>query len=461
MNQGIRGDGYRAAIPIVLGVVCSMALGLALVVFHLRTLAFESTSVSIAALVVVAAASLIALRGRGIVGFVQAGPGSQIVLLVLCVAFAVGVVTAKFEPGVDTIRVTVLYLLAIVAFSIGAVGTSWALGLSKGPVRVNTARSAVTHPWIVLLVCGLIVAAVANLVTGSVPLLAESINTARLGGEGGIFGRFWAWIIGGLEWCVLVAMIRTLYVRRLEVYTLGVGVLSLSILVLLAGRSFLVVVGLAMMISVALVSRLSMAKLIGGAAAAILLLGLAGLYRYQHSSITPVPYGGAVSVVEQSAGIGPEVFGTVLHRVPAEVPYQDGSFLLRDFRALLPLHPLGTPEAGDLWVTKVLRQRDPVSIGGTPPTLAGGLYIDFGVPGIAIGSAILAVVLGFAYRWVRRVPTIGAISAYSYFAAYIALSAYSYVSVKPALLAVIGLALMLHMLERASVDGRTLESGEA
>jgi oligosaccharide repeat unit polymerase len=117
----------------------------------------------------------------------------------------------------------------------------------------------------------------------------------------------------------------------------------------------------------------------------------------------------------------------------------------------MPFHPFGKPDRADTWVTEAILHRDPAQIGGSPPTLVGGLYIDFGVPGVALGSALLGFLLVLLYRWARRAKTIGALTLYSYAAAYTALAAYSYVSLKPTLVAVAVVAFVAHRAETRPV----------
>ena len=82
--------------------------------------------------------------------------------------------------------------------------------------------------------------------------------------------------------------------------------------------------------------------------------------------------------------------------------------------------------------------------------MTGGLYIDFGVPGIVIGGMLLGIVLSLLHFYAMRYRSGAVLVLYVYFGAYMALSAYSYVSVKPEVLVVFLLSGMVFYLERHS-----------
>jgi oligosaccharide repeat unit polymerase len=397
-------------------------------------------------------AALAALRVRGFVGLGDAGPGAQVATLTLSFAFLAGVLTGAARLYTQETTVAVLFGLAVVAFLAGAVAGARLLGVRRRPISLDVRTDLLRQPLVALIIVGLVAVAVLNLGTGSVPLLSSNIDATRIGGGGGVLGRAWTWIIGGLEWVVIISTIRCFAVRRLDRHAVLVGGVSCSILILLAGRSFLVVAGLGSVVALASLRQFSLTRSAALFLVALAILGVAGKYRLNHSASAEQlggrgsPYG----LISQSAGIGPSVFATALEQVPQFIPFQHGSFILRDLRATLPFHVFGQPESADFWVTRALRGRETAVIGGSPPTLAGGLYIDFGIPGIALGAACLGVLLAAMYRWTLRAQTIGALAAYSYLSAYIALAAYSYISIKPEVVTAIMLSVVLHVLERRS-----------
>ena len=158
-------------------------------------------------------------------------------------------------------------------------------------------------------------------------------------------------------------------------------------------------------------------------------------------------YGGVRGIVVQSASSAPWVFGQVVEQVPQAYPHQHGAFFFRDFRQQLPGHPFGRPESPDQWITTAILRRDSSVIGGSPPTLAGGLYVDWGVPGIVLGCLALGAALVGVFRWARRAGTVGALGFYAYFTAYVVLSAYNYVSAKPMMLSALALFYLMHRVE--------------
>jgi oligosaccharide repeat unit polymerase len=300
--------------------------------------------------------------------------------------------------------------------------------------------------------------ALVNFATGSIPLLASNIDATRFAGGGGAFAQLWIWIIGGIEWLLVVAGVQRVVFGRLNRSSWCIVIVGLGILTLLASRSFFLIVGLALLVAYASVKRVTISRLAIVGVAGLLVLGATGSARVHHSDPTGARQqflqsqriDSVYGTISQSAATGPVVLATVLDNVPALFQYQHGRFALRDFRALLPLHPLGRPEQSGIWVTDAILHRDPTQIGGSPPTLVGGLYIDFGVTGIALGSLLLGFCLVAMHRWARSSRTIGSLTAYSYASAYIALSAYSYVSVKPTVVLVGVLSLMAHRMELRS-----------
>jgi oligosaccharide repeat unit polymerase len=281
-------------------------------------------------------------------------------------------------------------------------------------------------------------------------LLSSNIDATRIAGGSGLLGRVWTWIIGGLEWIIVIGSVRCFALGRRSPRALAAVGASGGILVLLAGRSFLVVAGLAAVVALGVLRRVSLKRLVAICLVAVIVLGIAGKYRLTHSGEAGQGderntfYG----LVSQSAGTGPSVFATALKEIPQVVPFQDGTFILRDLRATMPFHIFGASESADFWVTRQLRARDTAVVGGSPPTLPGGLYIDFGITGIVVGSALLGLLLALMYRWTLRAQTVGAVAAYSYSSAYVALSAYSYVSIKPTVIAAMMLSVTLHFVEK-------------
>jgi oligosaccharide repeat unit polymerase len=429
-------------------VVTSGAVGVLVALAQLGgTLSRPGVAAAIA-LLVTALIGLAGLRGNGFLVLRRAGPGVQVAALALALAFFVGVFVASPDLQNEAQRTITLLTVSVGAFLLGAFFAVLLWPTSRRGLLPRSGSDVIHGRVVLAIVCVLALAALLNVATGSAPLLSANVNSARFSGDGGVLGRLWTWIIGGLEWSAVAAGVSVVRARAIDQRTVVIFLMGTLPLVLLAGRSFLLVIALAILVAVAACRRVSLPRLCLAIVIGIGALGAAGEYRLAHSTAPGTRATSTLATIFQSAATGPEVFATVLARVPGDIPFQRGEFLVRDFEALLPFHPLGKPETADYWVTQVIRGRDILIVGGSPPTLAGGLYIDFGVPGIILGCAVLGAFLVALYRWVVRVRTIGAMILYCYLSAYVGLAAYSYISLKPEMLMAVGLAYLVHRLER-------------
>jgi hypothetical protein len=411
--------------------------------------AWISTSVKSAAAAVelgFAVVLLLALatlaRRRAAVGVV--GPAVPIVAYALSLVFLLGLLNGGAGIAGSEREVSLLLAASVAAIAVGASVASALTVTPPAPLAFAEGRDGLRHPLFVAALAVVFALACLNLATGSAPLLSPNIDVARLSGTGGVAHQLWSWIIGGLEAGTAFAAVRAIAARKLDVRGRLVLLVGAGLLILLAGRSFLTIIGLSIVIVLAALRRMPIRRLVLLSCVGLVLLGAAGKFRALHSGVQSTSVYGQV---KQSAAIGPSVLSSVLQRTPAVTPFQHGAFLFRDFRAALPLHPLGRPEAADIWVTDVIRHRDPSVTGGSPPTLVGGFYIDFGIPGVLVGSALLGALLVVLYGWARRARTVGAIVLYGYIAAYCALSAYSYISLKPQVVVVVLMSVWLHRVE--------------
>jgi len=394
--------------------------------------------------------SIVGLRNRRFPLFGRLDPAVQLAAALMSLAFAVGVLVAGPALGTHAEEISMLFLITVVAFICGALLTQRVLPTESPPLRLDLSLDLLRHPALLVVFLSVVAVAAINLATGGIPLLAGSINSVRFGAGAGIFYQLWAWLIGALEWFAIAASVRCVIARRFDWRGLVFASAASGILLLLAGRSFLFLVVFALFLAILTLRRVSLIWL--ATLGALVLLGLGGSasYRAEHS----IGYGGggkSLSIagrLTQSAGIGPAVLASVLEETPGYVPFQHGGFVLRDLRVSLPTHPLGRPESSDYWVTTVLRHRRTADVGGSPPTLTGGLYIDFGIPGILVGATLLGTLLTLLYVFVARSRSLAALILYSYFGAYMALSAYSYVSFKPEVMTVVLLSGGAYYLER-------------
>jgi oligosaccharide repeat unit polymerase len=441
----------------------STVAGLAIAEMNLGGKLSSPVASSELVLFVVGVVALVTLRVRSLALLGDAGPGVQIAALVLALAFLFGLLAAPpAQISGHESTIAILFGLVVVAFLVGAVGGVAIWRVRRATVVVSRRADLLRNPFARLLMGAVLGAALLNLATGSIPLLSSNIDAVRLGSSEGIFGSIWTWLIGGLEWTIVVAGVRYFALGRADRYSTAAAVVSTAILVLLAGRSFLVVVVLALVVAFASLRKLRLSWLAAVIVIGLLALGAAGKYRAEHSAFAGEDPQGSSSygLISKSAGTGPAVFASVLERVPQYVPYQHGAFVIRDLRAMFPLHLFGRAESGDFWVTRYIRGRDVSVVGGSPPTLAGSLYIDFGALGVAVGAGLLGLLLTLLYRFMLRAQTVGATTLYGYLSAYVALSAYSYISIKPAVLAATLLSVGLHAAERRRLKTYLVASRE-
>jgi oligosaccharide repeat unit polymerase len=431
-------------------VTAAIGIGFVIAALNLGGVLASPLAVSELVLSVTGVAGLVALRVRRVVILRHTGPGVHIAASALGFVFLFGLLAGRDQLLGHGATIAALFGLAVVAFLVGAAFGVVVWGVRLTRVTVSLGVDALRSPLARLVICGLTGVAVLNLATGAIPLFSANIDAARFVGNGGILGNAWTWVIGGLEWIVVVMGVRCFASGRGDRYSSLTAALSTGILVLLAGRSFVIIVALALVVAFAVLRGLPPSRLVVLVVIGLAFLGAAGKYRSEHSATmgqSPASRS-SYSAITRSAGTGPAVFATVLNQVPQFVPYQHGAFVLRDLRAMLPFHPFGRPESADSWVTRVLRGRNSTVVGGSPPTLVGGLYIDFGVGGVVVGAALLGLALTLIYRWAGRAQTLGAVTLYGYTTAYVALSGYSYVSIKPAVVTAVALSVGLHMAER-------------
>jgi hypothetical protein len=125
---------------------------------------------------------------------------------------------------------------------------------------------------------------------------------------------------------------------------------------------------------------------------------------------------------------GPHVFQIVRQRVPQVVDYQRGQFFLADGALFLRTKR----QPSDQFVTMYITRRNVREVGGSPPTVLGGLYIDGGIALIVVGMAALGLISRALRDRYLASPHIYLGAAYGYWGAWLLVSLYSYISLKPA-----------------------------
>ena len=348
----------------------------------------------------------------------------------------------------------ILYFVGIVAYFIGA-----AFFVNRAPLRPEgvAPRRASRTVGMLAGVAGLAGAAI-NYATGGIPLLAENVNAGRFGENQSLLGPLTGFIVGA-EQVSLVVLTLSWYSSRKnglrEPTSTKLMILVLIVSLVLSGaRGFLVLPLVAIAFAIAefnLVKPLTFLL--------IAVLGFSGLtaynqYRQQESgtieALNAALEANGVADVPLASGllglqIGPAVMQVSRTMIPDRIPFQGGTFFLNDGGVLV-----GSDHNSDYFTTVVVTNRNYNAVGGSPPTILGGFYIDGGVPLVIIGMIALGLISRFMRNGYFRNPHIYSGAAYGYWCAWIVLSLYGYISLKPAALTVFVVALVGSMAVNAS-----------
>lgn len=291
-----------------------------------------------------------------------------------------------------------------------------------------------------------LLAASANYATGGIPLLAGGINQARFGENEAALGVFTGFIVGAQQFAVVVLLLERFRLKRgAQIVPLPQTALVLVLLLSLAlsaSRTFLVLPLVAVVIVALEIKPVSaVALLLAGLAAFSLLTGY-NTFRQQQSGTAEALNASldqnGLSRFPLASGllslqVGPRAFQLSRDQIPSSYDYRRGSFFLADGSVLLRTHA----DASDSFVTTEITGRKYSVVGGTPPTVLGGFYIDWGVGGIVAGMLILgAITRRFRDRFLRG-PHVYIAAAYGYWGAWMLHSIYNYVSLKPMVLTVL------------------------
>lgn len=279
-----------------------------------------------------------------------------------------------------------------------------------------------------------------NYATGDIPLFSGDVNGARLGGNYGTLGRLWPLIHPVTQVSVIVALLLSLR-RKLDLRWGVLGVLSAVSLLLAGGRSFIAIAIIAAGVLFLEIKRPRLQVVISAALAGILAFGIVGEIRAL-SSANAVGFQSYMSKrdldswfgsTDLSLQTGPRVLTLAVDSQNDE--HLGGQIFVGDIGNFLNS---AIPRSDRLITTLI--GRDP-SLGGAPPTLFGGLYLDFGWLGVIFGALGVGLLLTLARRRMYSTPSLATSIWFAYFTAYISVSAYSYVSIRPSWLVVLTLCL--------------------
>lgn len=396
----------------------------------------NNINISLAVLACIGVACLLRLRANG--NNLLAG-SSALVLLVMTAVYGIGLL-ARPAPvfGINPEDSD----FAII--TIGMVGIL--MGVLSLPLFLPDAhrREVISEKPIVvlgdrkLIVIALIAmsAAIANYATGGIPILSNDVNGSRFTGNYGVLGRLWPLILPTLQVIVIVAAIRVMNKHSTRVWN-SLGLSAFVFLVLSGGRSLFVIPLIAVALSAIDIYKPRVITMVLSAAAGVTVIGAFGYARTLGSSGSQnnLAYLGMrdqdswLGSLDISVQTGPRVFSAV--RESALDSFLGGQFFFADLQSFIGGHALSS----DRLVTSLLN-RDPAVVGGLPPTVFGGLYIDWGLPGVIAGSLLIGFLLELFRRSALRKMTLSSLVWFYYFATYVLLSVYSYVSAKPTILMV-------------------------
>jgi hypothetical protein len=86
------------------------------------------------------------------------------------------------------------------------------------------------------------------------------------------------------------------------------------------------------------------------------------------------------------------IFQRIMDVVPLRTDFGHGRLLVSDFLTILP----GKQVAGGFLIKNLIIGVD--DVGGLTPSALGGLYFDFGYPGLFLGFAAMGVIAGYFYK---------------------------------------------------------------
>jgi hypothetical protein len=296
-----------------------------------------------------------------------------------------------------------------------------------------------------------------NFATGGITALSSNVNAARFGENSALLGPATG-IIVGVEQFAVVVLVLERRLRRKEGLnpkafdSLLIFMIMLSLLGT-GSRTFLILPLVAIVLAwleTHIVKSLTVLV--------IVVLGFVGMTGYNYVRQQQSGTSEALDAALDESGlsnyplasgllslqIGPRVFQVSREVIPQSVDYQRGDFFMADGAVITR----SGSKPSDFFTTTVITGRSYAMVGGSPPTVLGGLYIDGGIPLIAGGMFIL----GFITRRMRdgylNKPTIYAAAAYGYWGTWMMHSVYNYVSFKPMVLTFLALCAVGAMVSR-------------
>lgn len=321
---------------------------------------------------------------------------------------------------------------------------------AQTPKFANDTRPFVPRPpqsgsVVVICVLASLGISILNFVTGEIPLLSGDVNNSRFNGNFGALGKLWPLTLPVLQVAILITLILT-FLKRATVGWILLGSICLAVLVLNGGRSLFLIPIIAFGMFVVESARPRMTSIIALCLCGIAALGAFGLARRTNTDLSYLSERNLDSwtgSIDMSLQTGPRVFEVAQSML--EGNHLFGQILFGDILNFFQ----SSIQRSDRVVT-LLIGRDPVDVGGMPPTLWGGLFLDFGMLGVLIGAVILGVALVKFRSFAIKSRSWEGILWYTYFATYTLISVYSYLSVRPSWIVVLGLCVLIHFQQKTS-----------
>ncbi|MEW6741400.1 MAG: hypothetical protein AB1486_01470 [Planctomycetota bacterium] len=316
-------------------------------------------------------------------------------------------------------RIFAVVLLGLGAFALGCLAARLAclvIGAAVGETRVAECRweSGRVFPVALLLMAVGAAAVVAACARYGVPLL-----DIRQRFEVSAYFNYFA----ELTWIgALLLFLHNLDARCLSRAVMGAIVLGVAILVAVLGyRTPVAVFGAAATVCLFYKRRPSYRTL---AFAALALVAVMSLFWWVRLNV--LREGGRRSTIEMLASRyqapewlrpfftlymtcreGTALFSHIVERAPEE-GLLDGKLLAADLLTILP----GEQESGGYLVVELMGG---TGLAGLTPSILGGLYLDFGRRGVAVGMALFGLVTSLVYRIYRTRPTNGRLAVHAVF----------------------------------------------
>ncbi len=263
-------------------------------------------------------------------------------------------------------------------------------------------------PWIVMAI-GAGLSGALFMRQGGISALLHSPGSLHVNQGSGFYGQLGIWMLEGVALCAFAAIVqgRGGVTGAKRVLLVSAPLSALSTLAL-GSRGFIVFGLLAAVVIYLRLRTPSLRMAVATLAVALVLGGLLEFGAVVRTNASSTNFGTAVQrslqtpiTFYQTADLSAfDDFVAMQQLVPSSISNLDGSSLIQIPAALAPrvLWP-GKPQPLDNLVTAYLY---PGATAGTPITMQGELFWNFGLPGVAIGALILGALLGWSVALLFR-----------------------------------------------------------